>query len=655
MSNAGDDTAPRPGTAVVPVRPPPGDLDWADLRAAVGWLRARRVGASAVLMVVVGAAWKIGLIRGLYFRQGDFRDLAMADARPWGLAYLTTPRSGQLVPGLRAADWVLARIALYQWGPVLAVVGFLLLVTGLAAFDALRALFGPRPEILIPLGLYLLSPLTLPAAGAWSAAIRLLPLQAVIFLALAAQVRYLRSSRRRHLVAVAAWIAAGLICGEKAVAIPLLLYAITAGFLTGQRGLAACCLAAARRCWALWACSLLLVAGYLALWLGTGAGPAFRVVSTSAQDARFAGQVLLRTLAPGLLGGPWRWFPITGGSYALALPPGTLAWLAVVIVAAVTVVTIARRPAAWRAWAITAGWVLIADLGSLAVGGRLGFGPALLALDSRHVADAVPVAVVCLSLAVWPAHGCPVPPGRPGPVRRPGLAPPAGWSARRLTAALTGAIAAGSLWSAQAYAAVTSGAPAAGYLARAERAILAAPRGTAVLDTDLPAAVIDPVYGRAALASTVLGGIDPGRLRFVTRPDGTLDGLRVFGPTGELDRAWVYGASVRAGPGQRGCLPERNGRILVSFAGQVPAAASVVRIGYLWYPRRMATIGVLADGVRLSLPVRTGLHAGYLPVPGPPSGLLVIVPGGQRLCVGDAEAGTLGAVPGGAVPGGAIP
>ena len=49
------------------------------------------------------------------------------------MAYLTTPRSGQLVLGLRAADWALARIALYQWGPVLAVVGFLLLATGLAA------------------------------------------------------------------------------------------------------------------------------------------------------------------------------------------------------------------------------------------------------------------------------------------------------------------------------------------------------------------------------------------------------------------------------------------------------------------------------------------------------------------------------------------
>ncbi|MHB1593690.1 MAG: hypothetical protein ACYCO9_02965 [Streptosporangiaceae bacterium] len=96
----------------------------------------------------------------------------MAAARPWSLTYLTTPRSGQLVLGLRAADRLLARIALYQWGPVPAVVGFLLLASGLAAFDALRAIFGPRPEILIPLGLYLLSPLTLPTAGAWSAAIR---------------------------------------------------------------------------------------------------------------------------------------------------------------------------------------------------------------------------------------------------------------------------------------------------------------------------------------------------------------------------------------------------------------------------------------------------------------------------------------------------
>ncbi|MHB1593691.1 MAG: hypothetical protein ACYCO9_02970 [Streptosporangiaceae bacterium] len=135
------------------------------------------------------------------------------------------------------------------------------------------------------------------------------------------------------------------------------------------------------------------------------------------------------------------------------------------------------------------------------------------------------------------------------------------------------------------------------------------------------------ICGEKAIAVPLLlyaitAGFLTGQRGFGARVPGR--GPPVLGTVGLLDP----GELRRAGPA--GC--ERR-------ADRVPVV-----------PESAAAMGVLVGGARLSLPVRSGLHAGYLPVPGPPSGLLFTVPGGQRLCVGDAEAGTLGALPGGAVP-----
>src|SRR5260370_36509040 len=57
------------------------------------------------------------------------------------------------------------------------------------------------------------------------------PLQLAIFMALTSHVYYVRTGRTRHLVWAGVWVAFGLLFFEKALVLPLLLVAITAGFL----------------------------------------------------------------------------------------------------------------------------------------------------------------------------------------------------------------------------------------------------------------------------------------------------------------------------------------------------------------------------------------------------------------------------------------
>ena len=135
----------------------------------------------------------------------------------------------------------MARISLYNWALASAVSLVLLAAAGLAAFRLLRTLFGNRPAILIPLAVYLLIPLTMPDLGWWSSAIESLPLQIATFMALNAQVHYVRTGRFRHAVAAAAWVVFGLIFFEKAMVLPALLFAVSSGFLIDGRWWRAAC------------------------------------------------------------------------------------------------------------------------------------------------------------------------------------------------------------------------------------------------------------------------------------------------------------------------------------------------------------------------------------------------------------------------------
>src|SRR5262249_49141842 len=133
--------------------------------------------------------------------------------------------------------------------------------------------------------------------------------------------------------------------------------------------------------------------------------------------------------------------------------------------------------------------------------------------------------------------------------------------------------------------------------------------------------------------------IRPGRLRWIEHPSGTIDGLRMFGPDGRLHPAFVYGASTGRPKPPRACWPRHHGQIVLKFWHSPPALSTPVRIGYLWGSDAPGSIMVSYGATSTALAVRPGLHTAFLPVAGSASTVIVSGFAGNKLCIGDAEAG----------------
>ena len=596
-------------------------------------------------LIVAQLAWRAIFLSHMYFRQDDFYNLDLAIKSPLNWHFLTFNTAGNVVVGTQLITWIIARVSLYDWGLASAVILVLLACANLAALRLMRTLFGNRPMILIPLAVYLLIPITMPGFGWWSAALESLPLQLAIFMSLNAHVRYVRTGRARHLAVSAAWVCFGLAFFEKTLILPLLLFGVTAAFFSGESSLRGAVRQTLMRFWRAWVVyAIIVVAGLVFVAISLRTSTIHPQVPASAMAVlRYSWALLRDTLIPGMLGGPWWWLPLGDGSYALSSPPALLAWLAIIAVAVIIGASVLRRKIAWRSWAILAGWVAAADMLPVAIG-RLNYLPAItFGMETRYVADAAPVIAICIGLAFWPlAERRP----RATPVKRSlvELYADFRW---RTAAALVVAFVAGSLWSNQIYAHDTTGQPAASYIANAKQAVQLAPRGSLVLDWPVPPGVESGLFGRYHYASTVIGDLEQGklagRLRWLrSHPVGTIDKLLIFGDDGRLYPATILGTSSVTRTAQQGCWPERHGRIIVRFASRTSPLAWELRVGYIWGSRSPGTITVRYGRTLHLLRVRHGLHSAYLPVKGSATHLIVSRFGTSPICVGDAQAGTIG-------------
>lgn len=608
-----------------------------DLERLARWARKRVVMLTAVVLIAAELIWKAQLLHGLYFVRDDFHDLDLAIEHQLTWSYLTYIWDGHLIIGLRLVAWFLARTSLYNWGLASAVTLAFTAAAGLACYRALRTLFGDTPRILIPLIFYLLTPLTVATFAWWSSAMESVPLQLAIFMAVTSHVLYVRTGRPRHLAGAAFWVAFGLIFFEKALVLPLLLFALTAGFLVARRNLFDGTRAALRQFWRAWAVYLGLMAIY-AVVLGVALRSSIvqpHVPVSLGNTAVLIGDLLKDSFLPGALGGPWQWYPAT--SFVIGGPPPALAWISVVAAALVIAVSVLARRAAGLAWAMLAGWIFAADVVPLLLG-RLGtMLPALLGLDIRYVADAAAVAALCIGLALWPVIGAPSPDPR---VRRV----PASLSqpVKMAAAGLVGVFVLGSFWSVQQLASTVSGAPTRAYIANATEAMRLAPRGTAVYDWSVPDSIVPEDFGRYAQVSTVVGDLAIAKLRWIRKLRGTIDNLRWFGTDGKLYLAWVGPSASVGRPPKNACWPERHGRIVVRFTAPTSVYTWIIRFGYLLGPANSMVITVSYGNSVKELTVLPGLHAAYLPERG--GNVTSVTFGGlgpTPLCVGDLEAGNI--------------
>jgi hypothetical protein len=614
-------------------------IDWPEF---VAWARNRGIVLFGLVLIAAQLIWKSIFLSHYYFYQDDFHFMELALGHSFTWKYLTLVGAGHLFPGVYAICWVVARVALYNWAFAATITIVMLAAASLAALRLLRTLFGSRPAILVLLLIYLLCPLVMMDTRWWSAAIELLPLQLATFMALNAQVHYVRTGRFRHAIAAAAWLAVGLIFNEKALILPLLLFAISSGFLMEGPWPAAVvrCLV---KYWRSWAVEAAMLAGYAVVFatsLHTSTVQP-KIPDTAAGVFTLIWELVKDTFVPGAIGGPWQWFPTSDGQYAASAPPPALAWLSLIVAAAVIMASIWSRRYAWRAWAILGGWLLAADVAPVVVGRIAEMTPGVLALQTRYVADAVPVLAICVGLAFLPLAG------QPDTSRRRPVTADGGQTARLVAAGLVGAFIIGSVWSVQDLQNTTSGLMSQVYVQNAEAAVAQAPAGTVIVDSMVPSALMIGAFGKYARASMVIGPMesagDAARIRWTSRPDGTIDHLMVFGPDGRLHQAALYGAASVPFPAKRGCQRVRHGKAVVRFTSPTYPGAGVLRIAYL------ASGTVNGDDVTVSyggraqvLTVKAGLHAAYFPVRGSVQSVTVSGISGAAvtgLCVGAMQAG----------------
>lgn len=354
------------------------------------------VGAVLVALQLGMRAWQL---YPSWFYADDYRLLDDATGTPFTVDYLLEPFDSQFMPLGRALVWVVAGAGHVEWTLAATMTLAVQLVASGACLWMLLTLFGARWGVLAPLGLYLTSALSLPGLMWWAASLNQLPLQAVVFSAVATWVRYLRGGRWPWLLATLAIVAVGLLAYVKALLVlGVLAFLVLAYFSSG--GPLARITGAVRRLWLAAVTAAVLGGAFVGYYLAEV--PSVFEEASGGIAADLA-QTMLGTAFPsGLAGGPWRW-DTSNPPAAVADPPMVLVQLAWVAIVLLVCVVALRRRRSLRAWVLLAGYLGAAYV--LLLVSRAPISGGYGGLEYRYVTDAAAVAVLCLALATMPVVG----------------------------------------------------------------------------------------------------------------------------------------------------------------------------------------------------------------------------------------------------------
>jgi hypothetical protein len=595
--------------------------------------------AAALIIAHLGVRWAI--LANSYFRQDDFEFVARAAERlpDWG--YLMRSHAGQLMPGGFAIAWLLTRISAYDWGLTSAVTLLMQAAAALAVLRMLRVVFGDRPAILAPLTVYLFSPMTLTSTAWWAAALNSLPLQAAIGMAVAAHVRYIRTNEFRYARAAFLWTVVGLAFFVKAAVLPFLLFAVTSAFLIdaggsgGAGGRAAggwphallTTLRAHQRAWALYGAALPVYAAVFAVQLVYTSPTS---VGSPGGDAinDFASAWLGKTVPTTMVGGPGRWFPSTTGDYAVAAPAQAMIAAAWCVVIGLIVLSVWFRRRAWRAWLILVGWLVAADMVPVILGRMPDWAARIYGIETRYLADAAPVFVLCLALACIPLAG------EREPYRR---RPPEGWLHPSTIGVLTLAYVGVALWSTISYIGKTNPDLTRDYMTNARAALAGAPGSGVIYDRNVPGFMTWQMVGPYAHTSHVLAPLAGPDVRAAMKRRQPAENAVIFDDKGHLVPLAVSGPRVNVAPGK--CWPQVGGRYTMPVAPPGKASSWTLDLGYLsGAPGR---VRVSYGGPEVEVPLGVGLNKVYIPIEGRGPNVVITpasVPPG--LCLGGVAVGT---------------
>jgi hypothetical protein len=611
--------------------------DYASADADASWhgfsglLSSKRVTLFALVLVAAQAVMNSFVLSNGYFQQDDFVIAGLA-AQRFSLHLLFQNYAGHLQPGVFALALPSAHAG-YDWGLSAGMLVAFQAGAGLAVLRALRTLFGNRMLILIPLGLFLFTPMAMADLSWWAVGIQCAPLQLAIAMTVDQHVRYVRAGQKHNVAFALMWMLLGLAFSEKAVAIPLLLFALTSAFLV-PGDWPGVLLTTVRRYWAAWG----LYAGALvieAVIYTSGLGSSSVQVPQASMAVAFSWDLVLRTFIPAAFGGPWRWTTSTGtppawSLFGYASPPDALVQLSWILAAVVVVVSLWYRVNAWRAWGILLGWLLVVDILPVALGRLAAFG-AVLGTETSYVADAAPVLAFCVALAFLPLRG----------ERRAYRAVrPRPWVRRALVGAVAVLFLASSLWSVTAYRKILQPQNSRSYVATVSAALNAAPPDAVIYQGQIPNSMAWALFGKLTLVQSVFAPLAHHAAQWTSWPVGTVNDFMIFDAQGRLHRAAVVGPHSYPFPKPADCLLTSRGMQL-PLDGNLYAWPFLMYIAY--YASRPVTLDVAIGShhyqVRLAA---SPLANGYLPVEGPGNVVdITSVTPDPDICIGSVTVGNV--------------
>ncbi|WP_188191328.1 hypothetical protein [Nonomuraea sp. SYSU D8015] len=572
-------------------------------------IRTGPVVGVGLLLILISLVFRAGVLSRAYFVEDDF--LFVAGAADSGLTwdYLTRVHKGHLMPGALAVVWLLTSVAPYSWTLVSVVTLAVQAAASIMFLVLLRRLFGDRAVVLAALAVYVFAPLTVPAMSWWSAALNAVPLQLALVGALAAHIRYVREGKGRWHALI--WTAVGMAFSTKGVFIPFVVLGITSAYL-GKGLWARAALTELRR--PVWWAHGLLLAGYGVLyWLrrdsaGSDAltGPKSEVVPGLLR------RLLGETFPTGAVGGPLRWGGVTSTG-GLADPASATVVASWTLIALLVVVTCVYRRRAWRAWAVLAAYVVVADAVPTVIARATAWD--LVGAETRYVADAAVLAALCLALAWQPVEG------EPEDARRRPL--PGGLSLA--AGGLTIVYLVVSVLSINAFRDTLSGDKVRTYLDNARASLATASPDADIYARPVPQEIVLPWNGPRRLTSYVLAPLaDPDTRERMRDPRPSAEPY-VFDATGKLvlvGRVTPYFDGVKG----RKCYPAGKVFPVESFGGP----GMVVAMAYV-SPQPVHVVVDLGGTERAATLPATGVMGAlyYVPHDGVGKGLRIAAAGGQ--------------------------
>jgi len=351
------------------------------------------------VIVAVALVWRFWTLSQWSWYQDDWFYMSQAAQTPFW-EYVTQNYNGHIMPLQFALVWVMTNIAPLDFSWAMGLNLFFMTASILAWALALREMFGERARLLYPLAILALSPLFMPIALWWAAALQVFPLATFMGLSVWFVARYVIRRERRDFVLVLVVLVVSLLFWQKAVLVVIPIFFV--GLMLSQGRL----LQRIKSLGGLYVCLAVTIACYVPVYLyltrdGDASNTKLLQHRGVVESISFYVAGLLDVVLPSFLGGPWT--AVDNPAQRFDASSGVRTLFFVVLAVVGTVIVVKCRRDAWIPIAMAVTYAVVA-WGLVFTSTRYDILGLYIVRDARYAADIVPVALLALAFLTTPTR-----------------------------------------------------------------------------------------------------------------------------------------------------------------------------------------------------------------------------------------------------------